>query len=281
HPVRFRPEDRNRWFDDILIADEAALEEDLHTVDAVYPPEDRAAGKEVRKVSGDIMNMSFLWLTHAIYSSPHLSASEKEAGMHDTILMMQYKFITSILAFYFRHPADEAVAVATYAALTKKYGLKVYGSWGALLDARTKDILAKNSIHYKTITHFDDDFKIVYMCNDIQGRIKSIINNIRDVFETIRLNPKASIRSTSSMVTFDGVTSARDKQRQFQTYRRYIHTVISDKPSYIREELVKIVSNAMPVMPEKLLRDALDYTSVNYGPRGDKEIETLVDDVLT
>lgn len=272
HPVRFRVEDRNRWFDDILETDDLALEDELHKLDAIVPS---------RQVSADVMNLSCLWLVHEIYVSPHLSPREKEEAMIDTIMALQYKFITSILAYFFRYPADEAVATATYAALSKKFGLKVYGSWGALLHARALDILAKSSIHYKTYTEFNDDLAIVYMVNDIQGRIKDIIKNITDVFYLVAKDPKGLIRTTANTVSFDGVSHVKDLKRSYPTYRRYLHSVIGDRQTFIKDELIKVVSSAMQTMPEKLLVEALSYMSVNYGPKGDPDIEQLVDATLT
>ena len=272
HTVRFRTEDRNKWFDEILEADDLSIEDELHRLEAIVP---------TRQISADVMNLSCLWLVHEIYNSTKLNPRDKQEAMIDTIMVLQYKFITSILAYFFRYPADEAVATATYAALSKKFGLKVYGSWGALLHARAVDILATNGIHFKTYSKFEDDFAIVYMVNDIQGRIKDIIKNITDVFYLVAKDPKGLIRTTSNTVSLDGTTHVKDLKRQYPTYRRYLHSVIGDRNTFIREELVKIISSAMPTMPEKLLVETLQYCSLNYGPKGDKDIEKFADAVLT
>jgi hypothetical protein len=272
HPVRFRTEDRNRWFDDVLETDDLAIEDEIHKLPEIVA---------TRQVSSDVMNLSCLWVVHSISISPHLSATEKESGMTDALMVLQFKFITSIMAHWFRYQADEAVAIATYAALSKKFGLKVYGSWRGLLLARTRDILAKGTIHYKTYTEFQNDKSIVYMVNDIQGRIKDIMKNIRDVFERVSKDPKGLIRNTSNTVTLDGVVTVKSKQRNFVIYRRYIHEIITDRSSFIRDELVQIVSSAMSTMPRPLFEEALNYIALNAGPRGDKDIAVLVDDTLT
>lgn len=270
--IRFRTEDRNRWFDDILEADDLAIEDELHRLPEVV---------STRHVSGDVMNMSCLWTVHAIYASPHLSMTEKEAGMTDALMVLQYKIITSIMAHFFPYPADERVAIATYAALSKKFGLKVYGSWRALLLSRVRDVLSKSSIHYKTYTEFNNDKPIVYMVNDIHNRIKDIIKNIRDVFAQVAKDPKGMINRTSSTAAIDGEMSVKTLQRNYVVYRRYIHEIITDRPSFIREELVQIIGSAMQTMPLPLFEDALAYVSLNSGVRGDKDIAVLVDDTLT
>ncbi len=271
--VRFRPnEDYNRWFDEVLEADDLAIEEELHKLEAIVP---------TRHVSSDVMNLSCLWVVHRIFTSPHLSASEKESGMIDALLMLQYKFITSILAHWFTYPADEAVAIATYARLSKKFGLKVKGSWGALLLSRAHDILAKGGIHYRTYTKFDNDKAIVYMVNDIQGRIKSILNHIRDEFEQVLKDPKGLIRSTTSTVSLDGEVHVKAMQRNFTQYRRYIHETVNDRRTFVLDELVNIIASAMPTMPPSGLEETLNYISLNSGPRGDKDVDRLIDDTLT
>jgi hypothetical protein len=272
HPIRFRTEDRNRWFDDILETDDLVLEDNLHRLPAIV---------STRHVSGDVMNMSCLWTVHAIYTSPFLSTGEKEAGMSDALMVLQYKIITSIMAHFFPYPADERVAVATYAALSKKFGLKVYGSWRALLLSRVRDILTKSSIHYKTYTEFNNDLAVVYMVNDIHNRIKDIIKNVRDVFAMVAKDPKGLIGRTSSTVAIDGEMNVKTLKRNYVVYRRYIHEVVSDRPSFVRDELVQIVSSAMQTMPRPLLEETLQYMSLNYGPTGDKDIALLLDATLT
>jgi hypothetical protein len=272
HPIRFRTEDRNRWFDDILECDDLAIEDEMHRLEEIV---------STRHVSGDVMNMSCLWVVHSIYTSTHLSMSEKEAGMTDALMVLQYKIITSIMAHFFPYPANEQIAIATYAALSKKFGLKVYGSWRALLLSRVRDVLAKSSIHYKTYTEFNNDKPIVYMVNDIHGRIKDFIKNIRDVFAQVEKDPKGLIRSTSTTQAIDGELSVKSLKRNYVVYRRYIHEIITDRPSFIREELVQIISSAMQTMPRPLFEDALAYVSLNSGIRGDKDILNLVDSTLT
>jgi hypothetical protein len=270
--IRFRTEDRNRWFDDILETDDLAIEDELHRLPEIV---------STRHVSGDVMNMSCLWVVHSIFVSKHLSMTEKEAGMTDALMVLQYKIITSIMAHFFPYPADERVAIATYAALSKKFGLKVYGSWRALLLSRVRDVLSKSSIHYKTYTEFNYDKPIVYMVNDIHNRIKDIIKNIRDVFAQVSKDPKGMINRTSSTTSIDGELSVKTLKRSYVVYRRYIHEIITDRPSFIRDELVQIIGSAMQTMPLPLFEETLAYVSLNSGARGDKDILELVDDTLT
>lgn len=273
--VRFTRADRLEWFTDILDIDDVTLQEDLYTLETLVP--DPA---KVRFVSTDVMNLSCLWLVHAIHASK-LSATDKRQGMLDALLVLEYKFITSILAYWFPHRADEAVAVATYARLPKKYKLKELGSWGALLQYRAEATIASDSPHVKnkTVDRFDDDLNIVYMVNDIQGRIKGYLKNIRDVFEIVRRDPTALIRSTSNTaLNMDGEIVVKNRKNVYSTYRRYLEETMADRDSFIVRELAEIVAGVMPKLPYHNMQQCLEYMTKHSSKlKGDPNVVKLAD----
>jgi hypothetical protein len=273
--VRFTKTDRLEWFANILDIDDVSLQEDLYTLSTLVP--DPA---KIRFVSTDVMNLSCLWIVHAIHASK-LSAADKHQGIIDTLLILEYKFITSILAYWFPHRADEAVAVATYARLPKKYKLKELGSWGALLNYRAEATIANDSPHVKnkTVERFDDDLNIVYMVNDIQGRIKGYLKNIRDVFEIVRRDPSALIRSTSNTtLNIDGEVVVKNRKNVYSTYRRYLEEVMSDRNSFIIPELAEIVAGVMPKLPYHNMQQCLEYITKNSSKlKGDPNVLKLAD----
>lgn len=274
--VKFLPSDKARWFEDLLDIDDVGLQDDLLSLNTLVPDPTR-----VRFVSTDVMNLSCLWLCHAIERSD-LPVALKHAAKVDCLLVLEYKFITSILAYWFPHRADEAVAVATYARLTKKFKLKEVGSWGALLVYLAEHMLGDKSPHYKpkTIESFANDFDIIYMVNDIQGRIKDYLKNIRDEFEIVRRDPSALIRTNSNTVTIDGEVLVKNKKNVYSTYRRYINDVMSDKNSFIIRELTDIVVGSMPKLPYRDMINTLEYMSRNSNMKGDKNVSMLTDLVL-
>ena len=273
--VRFTRADRLDWFTDILDIDDVTLQEDLYTLETLVP--DPA---KIRFVSTDVMNLSCLWLVHAIHVSK-LSQAEKHQGMIDALLVLEYKFITSILAYWFPHRADRAVAVATYARLPKKYKLKELGSWGALLHYRAEETISSQSPHVRnrTIERFDDDLNIVYMVNDIQGRIKGYLKNIRDVFEIVRRDPSALIKSTSNTtLNMDGEVVVKNRKNIYSTYRRYLEEVMADRNSFVVKELAEIVAGVMPKLPLHNMIQALEYLALKSSKlKGDPDVVKLAD----
>lgn len=271
HPVRFKDEDRNRWFNEVMDADEDSLEDDLHALPAILPH---------RHVSSDVMNLSCFWMAHKFLSSTLLNEQQRYEGALASILVVQYKFITSILTDWFRYNADPIIAQATYAALNKRFGLKVAGSWGALLRIRAAAVVGKGELHYKELLSFLNDDKVVYMVNDTQGRIKDILKNIRDVFTVVKNSPEMQIRSSSSMIEMDGELKVRDKTRLVSTYMRYILETLPDKNSFMVPELIDVIAKTVPTMPKSSLQATLAYMSANSSPRADKDVQQLCTVVL-
>lgn len=263
-PVRFKDEDRNRWFDEILEVDEQALEDDLYALEEVVTH---------RHVSSDVMNLSCLWVIHGFLTSQKLNDEGKYDGALATALILQYKFITSIMAHFFRFNADPIVAQATYSQLSKRFGIKIAGSWYELLKQRSHDIVRKGGLHYNGLVAFDKDIdKIV---NDIQGRIKDIMKNMMDVFTAVKNSPELQIRNSSSTIELDGELKVRDKTRMISQYSRYLLELIHDKNNFIIPELVGVIAKTVPTMSKATLVQVLTYMSNNASPKADPRVERI------
>lgn len=268
--VRYLPEDRDRWFEHVLDIDNVTLQEALYDLDVI--------DEDYARIS-DTVNLTSFWLLYALQTSHKLTPKERHQAQIDVAFMLQVKYLTSIFSHYFKFPADPQIAQAVYEGLTYKSDLKVAGSWGALLHNRAEKLIARDSIHYGVITKFDNDQAILYAITDTQGRIREIVKKM--YADLIRLrDDKQRITTTSSTVVIDGTSIVKDRTRQFSNYKRYLHTVIADRQSFIRDEVVGVVANAMHTMPEKLLREVLTYCSANYGVKGEEAIGELCDEAL-
>lgn len=264
HPARFLDSDRHRWFDEIIDADEETLKVQLHALPSIDPN---------FFISSNAMNLSCAYLTHAIFRSA-LSAKDKKEAIVNVLLILQFKFITSILQHYFRYPADKAVAEATYASLTQKFAIKEHGSWIGVLTNRCEDILAPTSIHYDVISRFDQDEDIVNMLNDVQGRIRSMVKNIYRVMLRVR-EEGTKIGTTSNVVSHDGEEILRDKINGLGNYIHYLKSVVGDKNSFVREELLGVVGKILPSAQARYLRPALEFISAQYFKENHKDYERV------
>ncbi len=274
HTVRFLDSDKGRWFEDVLDnADPEELREKLHVIPALI------GEKGVFFVSGNVLSLSGAWLLHRLHSNNALSATQRRAAMVDVLLTMQFMMLTSLMGHYFRYPVDRGVAEATYNQLTNKYSLKVYGSWIGVLKARAEDVISNTSIHYDAIAKMDSDKAVVNMINDIQGRLRDMLKNIYRVILQVK-ESGSKIVSTSSVIEHDGVEILKDSSKSQANYIRYIKSVIGDSNSFIREELLKVVSGVMPSAPPKHVRTVLEYLSKNYLKANSNEVVSVVDDTL-
>lgn len=268
NPIRFTSSDRQDWFEDILEIDEEDLKEGISEVGI----------DKSWKRANDAMNLSIIWLLHKFHKSS-LSTKDKEEGMIESLLMLQYKFITSLMSHYFPYPADRAVAIATYEALSRKFAIKEYGSWQALLEARSRDIIGRRSVHYTTIDKLPDNKSIIIMIQDIQGRLKEVVKKMSKVFHNVK-EQNLRVSSSSTVMDMDGTKEILDKSRDHTTYIRYLKDVVGDKPTFIREELVGIIKEVHPTTDPNLLIQSLVYCSDNFGRGGDKKIETFIEESL-
>lgn len=268
--VRFLEQDSDNWFNDVLELSEADIKDPLHQLRDINP---------AFHISSSPFNLSVVWIVHLIQHTNHLTDKQKKEAQINALLYLQFKFFCSLLYHYFKFPADPETATATYASLTNKFTLKTQGSWLAVFRKRAEDILADNSPHYDAIVRMDSDKDVVDMLNDVQGRLRDMLKNIYAVMMRVH-NSGIRITSTSSVVEHDGVSILKDRTRGLGIYTTYIKATISDKNSFIREELLQVSESIVPTAPPKLVLQTLEFLSDNYLKRGDRKIDVLLDDIL-
>ncbi|MBB5409321.1 hypothetical protein HDG34_003262 [Paraburkholderia sp. HC6.4b] len=268
--VRFTDDDRDRWFEEILKVEEGVLAQELVALPTVNP---------TFKVSSDTMNLSCAWLMHTLYASPKLNDTQKQAAMMDVGLVLQYKFLTSRLFRHFRYPADRATAEATYALLSGKFAIKQYGTWNAVLEQRTRDLISPQGLHFKAISKMDNDLEVIYLLNDTQSRIRDMLKNIYDVFLQVH-HQGMRIQSSSALVDYDGEVVLKDRNRNLLAYTRYLQSIVSDRHSFIKEELLELICKLMYTTPPRLFRQTLEWISDNYRQARAKRVGELLDETL-
>lgn len=269
--VRFTNTDRAWWFEDILGADEDVLREKLIALPAVFAD---------RLVSSDTMNISCAWLVHCFLNAGNIPDKLKHAACISVLLVLQYKFLTSRLYRHFHYPADRATAEAAYAALSMKFALKKYGSWGATLNARAEAIIDPHEgLHYKTLKMMNNDVAVGYFLNDTQTRIRDMLKNIVNIHYAVS-KQGGKISSVSAVIEHDGAEILRDRTKSLSAYTRYLNSIVTDKNSFIREELLVIIEKIIHTMPPAMFRKTLDWISDNYRNSKHGEIEEVLKETL-
>lgn len=280
--VRFTADDRDRLFTDILEADDHILQERVYALRS-------SSGIPVINqdfiISSDIFNISVIWLLHAVHRSPHLDAERKQEAKVRLALYLIYKFTTSWLTHSFRYPADPEIAAAAYDQLSLKFILKQTGSWGAALRVFATNAVDPNGIHGKTIERLDYDTEhlsvnpVTNMLNDMKGRINDMLKNLYGVLVRTKEQGKR-VKLSSSFVETDGELVFKDQTKSLGNYTRYLKSIVSDKNTFIRQELVEVVAKTMHTMPERLLLNTLGWMSDNYARTTDGIVEEVINSTM-
>lgn len=268
NPMRFTPSDRDKWFAEVLDIDDLLVEDGIKRL-----PIDQTWVR-----ANDVFNQSCVWVLHRILTSS-LSPSQKELGAKLTIQIMQYKMLGSLLAHNFRYPADEGTAQATLAAMSRKYLIKTSKSWHDLLEKRAVEMVSPRSVHRNAYMLMRSDDAVIKMIHDIQNRLKELIKSINKIFYDLHARG-VKVRTESSVREIDGSVVLKDKTRQYTTFIRYLHQVMDDPKSFVRDDLVDVVADSMHTMNPRLLVETLDWMSKNrLAPRHDY-ITELADETL-
>ena len=132
------------------------------------------------KVVSDPFNLFCAYLLHKIYSSG-LEAKLKRDTCIAVLMILQYKFFTSLVAHRFRYSPDEATFTAVFESLNNKYDLKIYGTWRALMYARAETFI-DGDVHRNLFENFNVDKDILYFISDVQTRLRQSVNIITTIY---------------------------------------------------------------------------------------------------
>ena len=258
--IYFVPEDVNNWFDDVLEVDDIGLKRDIHALEEI----------NIKwKVSSDVTNLTLLYVVHIILNT-NLAYERKEKYATYCLNILHYKFISSLQNRKFKYGVDKSVALAAYSRLTRKFLIKVCGSWKELFDQRALDIISKKSIHYKTLINFNDDYEIIKTVNEIQNRIRKMTNALTEEFYKVKEQDK-TIGVSSKIISDEEGERIGENINQYKVYRRYIQNTLSDRNSLVKKELLEIIDKSSSRLPNGALEEVLYWVSDNSYSSYDKK----------
>lgn len=268
YDLRFKTSDRNEWFIDIKDLDEFDIRKRVLSESVLDPNWVRA---------NDVFNLDCLYTVHRFLNSS-LNDREKEKAINATFMALNIKLLGSIMAAYFKYKCDERVAQETYARLSRKFYIKKFGSWRGVLEKRSGDIVAPESKWLPILKDFTDDEQLAQCISDIQGRLRSMIKYVWDVFSKVR-EDDAKFNHTSSTFEMEGEKVIQALKRDADKYLRYGHEIVLDRNTFIKPEILKVVDAEMRTLSQKLLLDALEHFVVQANS-GKKDIEGFITDTI-
>lgn len=271
HRIVFKTSDRTDWFRDIIDIDDVRLRDELIKC------------KWINKdffVSSDPFNLSVVYLMHRVQIS-NLSKQQKDEALINLVMMFHYRALTSIMNHYYVYLVRKAVAETAYNALSLKFDIKRYGSWTALFKARAEFIIdSKTGIHYNTFTKMDDDKKIVYMVNDMESRLKGVINDYTKVLYSIKDNVDL-VQTDDGMVLLDGKLVVKDIQKNVNKKHTYIETLLTNQGSFYNETLADYAIKGMDRTPSDKFKQLLRDFPGQYNNKKGEKYRQFVTDTIT
>lgn len=231
-------------------------------------------------VASNPINLSLLYVVHRAINAKSIPSKDRDHLATAAIDLLQYKFLSSIHTRYFKHKANEGIALATYESLDRKSGLKKYGTWKGLIDSRTNNILESKGNVIKLLTPMTDTYAVVLIVNEIQTGIRSLMNSLTDKFYDI-LEADTRIASSDKFVTVEGEQIIKDSINRYESMRTRMHSVIVDRNSFISEDLLNVVVTTVNTATVHNVEDTLIYISENYNSRKlSKELNSLIEDII-
>lgn len=207
-------------------------------------------------VISDPFNLLITYLLHKTINAS-LPSQLKEETMIKTILLLQYKFFTSLVNHRFKYPADEAIARATFESLNNRFDIKIYGTWKKLMEARARQFIDKNGLHYNTIVNYNDDKKILYILSDIQSRIRNQINTVMEEFMKTKANHDA-IGSYSHLGTDnEGQIKMLDGTEGLDLLISSVYNDVLSVPRLLDEQAIRLVAGIFGGLSPSKLRSVL------------------------
>ena len=271
HRVVFKSEDRQTFFKDIFDIDEIRLRDELIKTKWI--------NKDF-KVSSDAFNLTIVYLMYRVWNSD-LAKNMKEEALINLIMLFHYRILTSIMNYYFGYLVKPKVATAAYNKLSLKFDIKRYNSWSDLFRARAEFIInPRTGIHFDTFTKMDNDKKIVYMVNDMESRLKGVINDYTKVLYEVK-DSVDLVETDSGLAVLDGELNIKDVQKRETRYKGYIANVLNDKNSFFKQELVTYAAEAIQRTDQDKLEMIIREFPAQYAHDKGEKYREFVDDVTT
>ena len=193
------------------------------------------------KVASDPFNLFSIYAAHCFFASNLPDKLKYEAALK-CIMLLEYKFFTSLVNHRFKFRPDEDSMRALFESLSAKFDIKQFGTWKQVLLVRATSFLNKDGIHYKTFTEFNDDMAILYAVTDLQTRIRNQINIFTEEFNRVKETRDRIGDYTLSGTDPDGEKAIVDVSDSYDKMTSNVYHDCMSVPHFIDESIVRMVS---------------------------------------
>ena len=193
------------------------------------------------KVASDPFNLFSIYAAHCFFASNLPDKLKYEAALK-CLMLLEYKFFTSLVNHRFKFRPDEDSMRALFESLSAKFDIKQFGTWKQVLLVRATSFLNKDGIHYKTFTEFNDDMAILYAVTDLQTRIRNQINIFTEEFNRVKETRDRIGDYTLSGTDPDGEKAIVDVSDSYDKMTSNVYHDCMSVPHFIDESIIRMVS---------------------------------------
>jgi len=271
HSVRFSARDEAMLMNDIYGLDTAVLKNMIRSVPGMNPN---------WVISTDPVLITLTYSMHILTVSK-LPEKYIVEGIKELYFIYAYKVFGSLLSRYFKHNVSLDVAKATYENLSNRYLIKQLGSWNAVLEYRTGDILPKRAekymkykrrdmgLHYEKLVRYNTD-DAIKLTNDLQGRIREFVKNIYRVMITV-ISDGGGVNSVSSVSKGgEGPDSTKDVTERVDKYVNRLQETVTIPVNLINDDIIYLVTKLVKFADSKVIKDCLLDISEEMSKSGAK-----------
>ena len=215
------------------------------------------------KIGSNIIYQTLMYIAYLYHTDKKMNHREKEAGIKELCLIMQFKMFSSIYGHYFKWRPSEAIATAVYNKLSHKFLIKQLGTWQEVFEFRASSCLDKRELNYKRLNKYDSETS-VRLITDIQIKLKEQIKHIYKVLVDITENKEGIIQESSTFVGGEnGDEQIVDLTGGIGSYINNVKTIAFIPNDFLDSELITIVSSLFKNVNRDLIYTFLKYMSDN------------------
>lgn len=235
--------------------------------------------KKEYKVSSDEYNVLTIWLLHLIHRSKTLSDKDRDLGMMLLMKLLHYKFFTSLVNHNFPHGANPEIMAATIDNLSAKFDIKQpeTSTWRLVIEARSRDVIDPESIHWETIDKFGDDAKVLYVITDIQTRIRTRLVLVVQQYYAQR-EKGIRIGTTHMVSDIDGEKVIKSLEGSYDSVIEGVCNQCINAGKFVKHDYVALIAKLSINIREDMLRDLLikfsDYAAEQYHTHNQNKVSS-------
>lgn len=210
-----------------------------------------------RKVQSDPFNIFSTYAMHKAATSPHLNNAKRQMLTFTLMKILEYKFFTSIVNYRFKYGCDEGAMKATIDNLSNKFAITQQGTWKSVLETRATELISPKSIHYDTITKYNDDMGILYLITDVQTRIRNQLNIVTTAYYQTK-EKGDTIRSYGLVGNdLDGEKIVMSQISTFDTMTANLVNEMMSVHQFIQPDLIEVICKMYKNVRKDVFRGVL------------------------